>query len=190
MFPIVIGLLALTTCAFLAAVYLTVETTGALQEDFRTRALGAAIAFAALGTIALPLAWRDAPGIWDGMVNREVWTVIPLAIGCGLATIWAVWSRRYRLARLAAVAEVSVLLVGWALAQYPYLIVPDVTFNGAAASEAMMRASLIIYLAGSLFLVPSLILLFNLFKGRNPAVTGEFGASTGELQAETATRHD
>ncbi len=33
----------------------------------------------------------------------------------------------------------------------------------------------------SLFLVPSLILLFVLFKGKNPAVTGEYGASTGEL---------
>lgn len=188
-FPIVIGLLALATCAFLAAVYLTVETTGALQEDFRARALGAAIAFAVLGTVALPLAWRDAPVIWDGMVHREVWTVIPLAIGCGLVTIWAVWSRHYRLARIAAVAEVSVLLAGWALAQYPYLIVPDVTFDDAAASDAMMRASLIVYLAGSLILVPSLILLFSLFKGRNPAVTGEFGASTGELKADTATRH-
>ena len=34
-FPLAIGLLALATCAYLAAVYLTLETTGELQEDFR-----------------------------------------------------------------------------------------------------------------------------------------------------------
>src|SRR5215212_266289 len=47
-FPLVIGLLALATCAYLAAVYLTLETTGELQEDFRRRALGAGVFFAVL----------------------------------------------------------------------------------------------------------------------------------------------
>ena len=45
-FPIVVGLLSLATCAYLAAVYLAVETRarGELEEDFRRRALGAGIA--------------------------------------------------------------------------------------------------------------------------------------------------
>ena len=37
--------------------------------------------------------------------------------------------------------------------------------------------------AGAVILVPSLALLFAMFKGKNPAMTGEFGASTGELPA-------
>lgn len=180
-FPIVIGLLALVTCAFLAAVYLTVETEGELQEDFRRRALGSAIAFAALSTISLPLAWQDAEVIWDGMWEREVWTLIPAAVLLGLVTIWAVWTRHFRVARISASLEVIVVLSGWALAQYPYLIVPDVTYQDAVASDAMLRTSLVVYGIGALFLVPSLFLLFRLFKGANPAVTGEFGASTGEL---------
>ncbi|HVL26491.1 MAG TPA: cytochrome d ubiquinol oxidase subunit II [Thermomicrobiales bacterium] len=186
-FPITIGLLALTTCAYLAAIYLTVETTGALQEDFRRRALGAGVAFAALGTLALPLAWTQAPQIWDGMWTRETWTLIPAAIVTGLVTFWAVWTRRYRLARVTAVIEVTVLLAGWALAQYPYLIVPDLTYGEAAASHAMLKTTLIVYGAGSIFLIPSLILLFSLFKGENPAATGAYGASTGELQPENLT---
>jgi len=32
-FPLAVGLLALATCAYLAAVYLTLETTGELQQD-------------------------------------------------------------------------------------------------------------------------------------------------------------
>ena len=87
---------------------------------------------------------------------------------------WAVWTRRYRLARIAAAAEVALLIVGWALAQYPYLVVPDLTYENAAASDAMLKVSLIVFGIGSLLLVPSLLLLFALFKGENPAATGEY----------------
>lgn len=181
-FPIVTGLLALTICAYLAAVYLTVETTGQVREDFRRRALAAAVAFALFGTLALPIARVEAPVIWNGLIRRETWTFIPVIAVLGVVTLWGVWTRRYRLARLTAIGGVALLLTGWALAQYPYLIVPDIRYEESAADPAMLRASLIVYGIGALFLIPSLILLFNLFKGRNPAVTGEFGASTGELQ--------
>jgi cytochrome bd ubiquinol oxidase subunit II len=186
-FPITIGLLALSTCAYLAAVYLTVETTGDLQEDFRRRALGAGVAFAVLGTIALPLAWKQAPQIWDGLWARETWTIIPAAIIAGLVTFWAVWSRRFRLARVTAIIGVTIVLAGWSLAQYPYLIVPDLTYADAAASHAMLKATLIVYAGGAIFLIPSLFLLFALFKGKNPAATGEYGASTGELEQREIT---
>ena len=182
-FPIVIGLLSLVTCAYLAAVYMTndVRGQGELENDFRRRALGSGVVFAVLATIALPLARSDAPQIWHGMTDREVWTIVPVGVLFAVASGWAVWSRRYSLARIAAAAEVVVLIVGWSLAQYPYLIVPDLTYQNAAASDPMLKASLIIFAIGSVFLVPSLILLFVLFKGKNPAVTGEYGASTGEL---------
>jgi cytochrome bd ubiquinol oxidase subunit II len=181
-FPIVIGLLSLTTCAYLAAVYLTIETRhkGELEEDFRRRALGAGAAFIVLSLIALPLARSEAPQIWKGMTDREVWTVVPLGTALAVISGWAVWSRRYSIARAAAVAEVAVLIVGWAMAQYPYLVVPDLTYENTAASDAMLRASLVIFALGSLVLIPSLALLFALFKGENPAITGEYGASTSE----------
>jgi cytochrome d ubiquinol oxidase subunit II len=161
-----------------------VETSGDLQEDFRKRALGTGVAFAVLGTIALPIARTDAPQIWDGMWDRETWTLIPAAMLVGAATLYAVWTRHYRIARIAAIVEVAVLLFGWALAQYPYLVVPDLTFENAAASDAMLKVALVTYGIGAIVLVPSLVLLFALFKGHNPAITGEYGASTGELLAD------
>jgi cytochrome d ubiquinol oxidase subunit II len=184
-FPIVIGLLALISCAYVAAVYLCVETSGELQEDFRLRALGAGVAFAVVGTIALPLAWKEAPQIWDGMWERDVWIIIPVAIVTGLATLYAVWTRHFVIARATAVVEVAVLLIGWALAQYPYLIVPDLTYSNAAASDAMLKVALITYGFGAVVLVPSLILLYKLFKGENPAMTGEYGAGTSELHTHS-----
>jgi cytochrome d ubiquinol oxidase subunit II len=167
-FPLVIGLLALATCAFLAAVYLTVETTGDLQEDFRRRALGAGAAFAILAAIALPLARRDAPHIWQGLTGTRAIVVVPVGLLFAVVTGWAVYHRRYLLASYTAVAEVILLLVGWALAQYPFLVAPDLTFENAAATPAMLRATLVIYGLGALILVPSFWLLFKVFKADLP----------------------
>jgi cytochrome d ubiquinol oxidase subunit II len=103
---------------------------------------------------------------------------VPLGIGLALLSGWAVFARRYRLARVAAAAEVALLLAGWALAQYPYLVVPDLTFENAAASPAMMRAALIVFAIGALFLIPSLWFLYRVFKADLPgAVDVDYGAS-------------
>jgi cytochrome bd ubiquinol oxidase subunit II len=177
-FPLAIGLLALATCAYLAAVYLTLETTGELQEDFRRRALGAGAVFAVLAALALILARSGAPWIWHGLTSRAAVVAVPLGIALALLSGWAVLARRYRLARVAAAAEVALLLAGWALAQYPYLIVPDLTFENAAAAPAMMRAALVVFGIGALFLVPSLWFLYRVFKADLPgAVEVDYGSS-------------
>ena len=152
-----IGLLALATCAYLAAVYLTLETTGELQEDFRRRALGAGAVFAVLAAVALLLARSGAPQIWHGLTSRArsspcrwrdcVW---PLLSG------WAVCRPALPAGPRGRGRRGGLLLAGWALAQYPYLVVPDLTFENAAASPAMMRAALVVFGIGALFLMPSL----------------------------------
>jgi cytochrome d ubiquinol oxidase subunit II len=60
--------------------------------------------------------------------------------------------------------QVSLLLAGWGLAQYPYLIYPDMTFQDVAAPEATLRFVLYSLPIGLGFLVPSLWLLFRVFK--------------------------
>jgi cytochrome d ubiquinol oxidase subunit II len=56
------------------------------------------------------------------------------------------------------------IIWGWAVAQYPYLLEPDLTIAQAAASPVVMRAVLVSLTVGSLLLVPSLALLFVLFQ--------------------------
>ena len=46
----------------------------------------------------------------------------------------------------------------------PYLVVPDVTLQGAASSPRTQRLLLIALAAGLPVLVPSLVLLFRVFK--------------------------
>ena len=62
----------------------------------------------------------------------------------------------------------TLLLVGWALAQYPYLVVPDLTVANSAASPATLRATLIVFGIGAIFLIPSLWFLYAVFKGQLP----------------------
>ena len=67
---------------------------------------------------------------------------------------------------MAAIAQVSFLLLGWGLAQYPYLIYPDVKLHDVAAPEATLRFVLYSLPVGAAFLLPSLWFLFDVFKSR------------------------
>jgi cytochrome d ubiquinol oxidase subunit II len=165
-FGLAIGATTLALFAHLAAVYLTVEARDpSLQDDFRRRALiaqGAALAAAAL---ALLLARRDAPGISRGLL--EGWHAVPLLLGVGLAAAWTAWSlvhRRFHAARIGAAAQASAILWGWPLAQFPYLLPPDLTITAAAAPATTLRLVLITLGVGALLLFPSLAYLFRVFK--------------------------
>ena len=72
--------------------------------------------------------------------------------------------RAYRLARACAAAQMTLLLAGWGLAQYPFLIRPDLTIRAAAASPAMLRLLLAVLGAGALLLFPAIFLLLRVFK--------------------------
>ncbi|MCI0455440.1 MAG: cytochrome d ubiquinol oxidase subunit II [Gemmataceae bacterium] len=159
------GALALATCAYLAAVYLTNETEGELREDFRRRGLFAGGAVVALATAALPLVYWQAPNLWDGLVSVRALPVLGVGVTVALLSGWLLLRRHYRLARAATVGHVALLLLGWGLAQYPYLIYPDMRLRDAAAPEPTLRFVLYAVPAGLVVLLPSLWLLFRVFKG-------------------------
>ena len=70
------------------------------------------------------------------------------------------------------------MLWGWALAQWPYGLVPDLTFADAAAPASSLRVTLIAVAAGSVLLVPALWLLFSVFKLQAPGASDEPEAVT------------
>jgi cytochrome d ubiquinol oxidase subunit II len=63
---------------------------------------------------------------------------------------------------------VVLVLWAWALGQGPYLVPPDLTIKATAAPEGTLTAMLIVITIGGLLLIPSLWLLFRVFKARNP----------------------
>jgi cytochrome d ubiquinol oxidase subunit II len=167
-FALGVGVFALVLFAFLAAVYLTVEAReGALQEDFRRRALFAAAALFVAAFGLLLLSGAAAPRVRAGLTTRP-WA-IPLQLATGLAAvtaIWGLWTRQYRAARLAAAMQVALILAGWVFAQYPFLIPPDLSIADSAGPPITLRLVLLVLAVGAILLVPSLRYLFRVFKGR------------------------
>ena len=165
-FSLAVGLLALALFALLAAVFLTLETDDPeLVEDFRRRALWAAVAVFVTAFGALLIAPAQAPLMGSGLLGSG-WSVpFHLLTGAAaVAVLAALWWRRYHLARVAVGAQVSLIVWGWALAQYPYLVPPDLTIRGAAAPETTLRLILVALGLGTVVLVPSLVYLFRVFK--------------------------
>ncbi len=166
-FPFAIGFFTLTLCALLAAVYLTLETEDpALRTDFRRRALIAAVSVGAMAGLSFVLSADGAPAIRRGLSNAP-WS-IPFHILTGAVALWAIWTvwkRQFRLARILVPIQVTLIVFGWGLAQYPYLITPDLTFSNTAAPDAVLRPLLIVLGAGGVLLVPAFWYLYAVFKG-------------------------
>jgi cytochrome d ubiquinol oxidase subunit II len=160
--PFATGGLVLAMCAFLAATYLACEAeSDALKDDFRRRAL-------ASGVLVAPFAALTA---FTGDRLRETLLASPVAMPIQLAAavaavsaLAALYARRFPLARALAAGQMLLLLVGWALAQRPYLIAPDVTLESAAAPPASLLPIVITSLAGGVFLVPSLYWMMRVLK--------------------------
>lgn len=164
-FAFACGVFAIVICTFLAAIYMTLYARAEpeLQNDFRRRALGSGLAL-------VPAAWaifltskEGAPEMFramtDGWGLQLLACIALLAMGAWLA----LWRRCFALARMAAVAQVALILTGWGLVQYPHLIMPAVTFHNSAAPEATLRLLTFALCAGALLLLPALIFLFHLF---------------------------
>jgi cytochrome d ubiquinol oxidase subunit II len=169
-FGIVVGLFALAICAYLAATYLMVETEDRpeLLADFRRRAIGAGLVAGALALLSLLLGWLQAPRLLESLTGRGL-PLLVLGLVNGPLALWAVWRWRPRLARVAVIAQVVLVLWAWALGQWPYLIPPGLTIAAAPAPAATLNAMLIVIGAGMALLIPSLWLLLRVFKARPSA---------------------
>ena len=165
-FPLSVGFFALALFAFLAAVYLTVEAREQeLQEDFRWRALLSGVIVGILALTVFILAKTGAPTVRAG-ISRTWW-----ALGLHLLTaifatsaFVALWTRRYRLARFCAAAQVTMILLGWAFAQFPNIVEPDITISSGAAPPLTLELLLGALILGAIVLFPSYFYLFRIFK--------------------------
>ena len=172
-YPLACGALALSTCAYLAAVYLVVETEDqpALRRDFRRRAIVAGTITAILAVVVLIVARFEAT--WFVAQLQSI-RALPVLIAGGIAfavSAAAVFSSWDRIARISAAAQVILMLLGWGMAHRDYLIYPDMTLAKAAAPPATIKFMLVATLIGLIPLLPSLWLLFRVFKSSDHGKT-------------------
>ena len=165
LFAFSVGLLTLALFAFLAAIYITLEAKNeALRKDFRRRALVAGVMVFLTGFTALALSYGGAPPLWEGLTSH-IWS-IPLHLmtsAAALTAFIALILRRYRLARIAAVIQVALIINGWGLSQYPNVIAPDLNVFEIAAPHAVLWPIFWIIGTGAIFLVPAFGILYTVF---------------------------
>jgi cytochrome d ubiquinol oxidase subunit II len=163
---LLIGVLAVVTGAYLAAVYLAGDAVRAGRPDmvdaFRRRALAAGAVSGAIAIGGLFVLRSDARPLFDGLTSGGGLVLVLASAASGLVTLALVWRRRVAAARWTAAAAVACIVIGWAFAQSPYLLPGELTLDEAAAGDATLTALLISMAAGTLLLVPSLVLLYRL----------------------------
>lgn len=170
LFPIAVGLFALALFAFLAAVYLAYGASDEqLREDFRRRALVSALVVFVLAAIVLASAHREAPRIAGGVIS-SAWSV-PLQALTAVAAITAILAlfwHHYGTARVAAAAQVTFILWGWAVSQYPFIVPHVLTIRAAAAPRITLELLLAGVAIGFAILIPSLRYLYSVFARKAP----------------------
>ena len=121
-----IGVIAVLTGAYLAAVYLAGDSVRAEQPElasaFRCGRCAGACRGSSLG--GLLVLRSDARALFDGLTSGGGLAMVIVSAVFGVVTMALVWTRRYGLARFASAVAVIAIVVGWALAQNPYLLPP------------------------------------------------------------------
>jgi cytochrome d ubiquinol oxidase subunit II len=170
---ILVGVLAVVSCAYLAAVYLAADAAhlhdSSLARDFRLRALGAGVVAGAVALAGVFIVKGDNSGLYHALLNGSALPAVIASFVAGLATLTLVYRRRFEAARYTAAAAVAAIIAGWALARWP-TILPGLTVYQAAAPHDTLVAIVVAVFAGGAILFPSLALLFRL------ALTGRFQA--------------
>ncbi|MGE3621546.1 MAG: cytochrome d ubiquinol oxidase subunit II [Acidimicrobiia bacterium] len=160
---IVGGLLAVLTCAFLAATFLAAEAHARrdpdLAEACRRRALGAGLATGAVALAGIVPLEHDAPTLFDGLTGRALPLVVLSALA-GTAALVLLWRRRLAPARIAAVVAVGAVVVGWAAGQYDWLLADTLSLDEAAGARATLWALVAVFVVAGALVLPALGYLF------------------------------
>jgi cytochrome d ubiquinol oxidase subunit II len=165
---IALGVLAVATSTYLAAVYLAADAhragERALELDFRGRALRTGVCTGVLALVSLNVVRLDAGTFASRLTAGGGLAMVVVSAVGGLGTLALVWRGRFEPARVSAALAVAAVIFGWAFAQQPWLL-PGLSIRDAAAERSTLLAVTVVVAIGMLVLVPSLLLLFTLQLG-------------------------
>jgi cytochrome d ubiquinol oxidase subunit II len=157
------GAIAVGTCCFLAGAFLTADAErgghAELAEQLRRRTLVIGLLTGLIVFAALVPLEHDAPTLANGLEGRAAPLIIVSALA-GAATLVLLFRRRYAVARLTAVAAVAAVISGWGVAQYPWMLVDEVTIQDAAGAPATLSGLLIVVALAAVIVLPALLYLF------------------------------
>ena len=159
------GLLAVAVCAYLSAVYLVWDAhrlgDAELSEYFRRRAIVASVVAGAIAFVGIFVFHSDAKYLYDGLTSRALPLVIASAI-CGLGSLWLLLRGATGIARLLSIGAVATVVIGWGVAQWPYMLPETLKVSQAAAPTGTLEAVLVVFVFAAVIILPSLGLLYTL----------------------------
>ena len=182
------GCLAVTTCVFLAGVFLTADAARAgipgLTARLRKRTLTVGLAAGLIVFAGLYPILHDAPTLSHGLMRAG----LPLLIMAGFAgstTLILIYRRMYSPARVFAATAVASVVVGWGVGQYPWMLVDQLTINDAGGASATLRAQLVVVMLAAVIVLPALGYLLRLI---HTSTGGESSVQIAEprVQIESA----
>ena len=159
------GVLAVTVCAYLAAVYMVWDAHRfagpEMEEYFRRRAIASGIVAGVVAFAGIFVLRADA----DYLFDRLTGVALPIVILSGLFGIGSLvllLRRHHRGARVLAIGAVATVIVAWGVAQWPYLLPESLTISAAAAPDATLASVLIVFGLAVVTILPALGLLYYL----------------------------
>jgi cytochrome d ubiquinol oxidase subunit II len=160
---VIAGVLAVTAVAYLAAVYLVWDARRMADPEmadyFRRRAIVAAGVVGVVGLAGIFVLRADARFLYSGLASRGLPLVI-LSVLCGVGALALLIRNAARGARLLAVVAVASIIIGWGVAQWPYVLPESLTFSAAASPTGTLAAMLVVVVLAAVIVVPGFILLF------------------------------
>lgn len=159
------GVLAVSVVAYLAAVYLVWDakrlSDDAMVEYFRKRAVIAAVVTGVVAFAGIFVLRADAEYLFNGLTTRALPVVVLSAIA-GTASLVLLLRRSHRGARLAAIAAVFFVIVGWGVAQWDYLLPETLAVSDAVAPTGTIASLIVVTLLAVVIIFPAIGLLFTL----------------------------
>jgi cytochrome bd ubiquinol oxidase subunit II len=160
---IVGGVLAVTVCAYLSAVYLTWDAKRledpTMQAYFRVRAIGAGVVAGIVAFVGIFVFHSDAPYLFDGLTSRALPLVILSGL-CGVGSLVLLVRDADHGARLLSVGAVASVVVGWGVAQWPYILPESLKVSAAAAPDGTLQTVLFVFALAAVIILPALALLY------------------------------
>ncbi len=158
-----VGTLAVSICAYLAAVFLTLDArrlrVAELERYYLVRARVAAVIAGAVALAGLLVLRSEAPRLYHGL-TADALPIVAASVACGVAALILLARGAGTGTRALAAGAVAAMVWAWGVAQYPYLLPDTVTVAGGAAVGPTLRAILVVFVAALVIVGPSLALLF------------------------------
>jgi cytochrome d ubiquinol oxidase subunit II len=161
---VLVGLLAIATCAYLAAVFLVADARRSAPDlvgYFLRRAGAAALVAGALTLGGIAVLSLDAP-VLAGELMRRSWPLIVASALLGSGALVLLRRGTPRGTRVLAVGAVVAVVWGWGIAQYPDILPGALSLSDAASPTSSLDALLVVFVVAALVIGPSLGLLYYL----------------------------